>query len=356
MRIPLPPRKTSYLRALIVVTPLLLTGCAAPGPDPFAGTSTQPGQLRTLTGHELWVETVAWSPDGKLVASGAGDTTVRVWNPDTGEQVQLLHDFNGGIAQVAWSPDSKYLALVANMPRNQVQIWDAATWSRVHAWTSQREVSSVAWSPDGRSLAVGTGGQTLGNPSGESSLDVYDVSSGQAQESLMFPTVIAGVAWAPNGQYIAFGTSMEQYTPDPRGRVVLWEPAKGGGPSTGQNTRIWDNPRDDVLGLAWAPNSQTLATAGQGNTVLTWDIARTRITGSFGGFQDGVTDITWTPDGLRLAAGSRDRTARVWDVASGALLATLRHPDYVIALGWAPDSQRLVTGSADHNVRIWKVK
>ncbi len=329
---------------------VLLSACSSPLPPPPMPAS-QPALVRTLSGHTGWVETVDWSPDGRLIASGSADTTARIWEADSGRAIAALNGFRGTVTCVVWSPDSKLLATTSSEPSKTVRIWNRANWQEVRAWTpvgtdgNAAAVGCVDWSPDGRQLAINGG-----------TVAIYDVTSGEQTESLQYPYGGGGTDWSPDGRYIAFGalvpTGGAGSSATFGGKLVVWDLAAKGGTGSDKSTVMLD-----IGGAAaWSPDSQFIAAAEKDHSIQIWDFAARRIVKALFGHSDIVTSIAWSPDGTMIAASSYDRTVEVWDLVSGKSIATFVHPDIVNSIAWSPDSRFLVSGSSDHNLRIWKVK
>ena len=162
--------------------------------DAFTG-----GHVLTYRGHSSDVVTVAWSPDGKYLASGSVDTTVQVWNATTGQHIFTYGGHRDTVFAVAWSPDGKRVASASN--DGTVQEWEASTGKRIVTYSSQTTAkgvpapwNTVAWSPDGKRIAVGGNGDVqIWNAATGGNVAYYGYHGGTVHE----------VAWSADGKYLA---------------------------------------------------------------------------------------------------------------------------------------------------------
>jgi WD40 repeat protein len=271
-----------------------------------------------LRGHEWWVMSVAFSPDGKTLASGSMDQTIRFWDVATGNAIgDPLRGHEDGISSVAFSPDGKTLA--SGGMDNAIRLWDVVKgerellyWSRVALYKPGNEVMSVGFSPDGKTLASGS----------------RDVMS---------------VAFSPDGKTLASG-SMDK-------TIRLWDVATGkaiGDPLRGHE--------DGVSSVAFSPDGKTLA-SGAGKTIRLWDVATSTVNGDLlRGHVQWVVSVAFSPDGKTLASGSMDKTIRFWDVATGKATGLRRgHEDGVYSVAFSPDGKTLASGSMDGAIHLWDV-
>ncbi|WP_170990865.1 NB-ARC domain-containing protein [Herbidospora galbida] len=292
----------------------------------------------TLTGHDAGVRTVAWAPGSQRLASGADDGTARVWYPDDpGRPPVPLVGHAGSVWSVAWSPDGRRLATADG--DGTLRVWDPDAPGRPKTVLTGHAGSawSVAWSPDGRRLASGGADRTV---------RIWDVP-GPSQDTHAAPVVLAGhdgwvwsVAWSPDGRWIASAGD---------GTVRTW-PVDGGAPLalTGHAGLVWS--------VAWSPDGRRLASGGADRTVRIWELA-----GASGadaavltGHEDFVWSVAWSPDGRRLASGGQDETARVWKADAGTRsVSAADHSWRVFSVDLSPDGRRLATGTEDGAVRLW---
>jgi WD40 repeat protein/class 3 adenylate cyclase/tRNA A-37 threonylcarbamoyl transferase component Bud32 len=293
---------------------------------------TATGKLLTsLHGHTDAVWSVAWSPDGKTLASGSGDQTVKLWEAATGKLLTSLQGHTGQVIRVAWSPDGKTLA--SGSTDQTVKLWEAATGRLLTSLQGHtNSVFSVAWSPDGKTLASGSRDQTV---------NLWEAATGKLLTSLQGHTgEVYSVAWSPDGKTLTSASGDQT--------VKLWEVA------TGKLLTNLKGHTGQVWSAAWSPDGKTLASGSGDQTVKLWEAATGKLLTSLQGHTAAVYAVAWSPDGKILASGAGDQTVKLWEAGTGKLLARLQgHTDAVYSVAWSPDGKTLATGSRDKTVRLW---
>jgi WD40 repeat protein len=298
--------------------------------------------LLTYRQHTGFISSVAWSPDGKLIASGSWDRTVQVWNASTGEQIVKCDgptdahraghtDF---VSKVAWSPDGRLIASASW--DYSVQVWDAQTCQLITTYHGHHlAVSSLSWSPDGTQIASGSWDHTV---------QVWNVFDGKLKYvyTTGLTDVVNAVAWSPDGNFIAAGGG-DSY-------AYVWDATNGH-----LRTRYYDGSYP-VETLAWSPDSKWIASGGRDYMVHIWDASDgSRIIQTYSGHRKDVEALAWSPDGTMIVSGSFDHTAQVWDVKSGqTLLIYTGHSEDVVAVAWSPHDQKIASGSWDNTIRVWQ--
>jgi eukaryotic-like serine/threonine-protein kinase len=251
--------------------------------------------LRAIDGpHPAEVRALAYSPDGKALASAGEEGTIKIWEGESDAPRFWINAQQGRLYALAYSPDGK--DLVSAGADGTVRSWDPATGALRRVLQAHgTKVFSLAFSPDGQRLAtVGLSGNAK----------VWDVASGAERLALDVATTVRSyfgnaVAFSPDGRRLA--------VPRADFRVALFDS------NDGRLIRDLAGHSDDVTVIAFSPDGSRLATAGRDRTIRLWDPETGEMMFNLRGHLGGVTWITWSADGRRLMTTSEDRTGRIWD-------------------------------------------
>jgi WD40 repeat protein/serine/threonine protein kinase len=305
------------------------------------------GEARELRGHERWVYSLAFTRDGRRLATGGWDGLLRTWDPDTGELLDSLDTRAGPIHSLAFDPDGRRLATGGN---DALMLWDLRTQRLVATLRGHAgEVRCVTFRPDGRRIASAGIDRTV---------KIWDAEAGEPGVFRGQAGWITALAFAPDGRRVASGAG--DHT------LALWDPA------TGELLGHRPAHEDWVLALAYHPDGTTLASGGADNAVRTWDAATLRPRGLVAGFGHGeyVRGVAYSPDGttLAVAIGTRDHGAEqpgrvhLFDVATGKETMVYRgHRGRVLGIAFRPDGKVIATAAGVRGddpgaavVKIWE--
>jgi WD40 repeat protein len=280
------------------------------------------------------VTAVAFSPDGDQLAT-SGYHEILVWNTADGSQLRRITNVAERVYALQYSPDGKLIAVGAGTPAQlgEVKLFSAATGDQVAdlARTSDA-VFTVAFSPNGKRLATG---------GADRAIRVYDVATRKQQLAIEdHADWVMDLAWLPDGSKIVSAS---------RDKTAKVFDAR-----TGDSLITFNGHAEPVFGVAIAPDGVTAITSGRDKHLRRWNIADGREVQRIDGFGDDVLHVSVTKDG-RIFSCSADRTARL-HALDGKLLKTFSgHSDWVYALAFCTATNRLATGAFDGEIRMWNV-
>ena len=288
--------------------------------------------LPAYQGHTGWVRSITFSPDGNMLASGSEDETVRLWNVSTGQCLTTLQGHTSRVRSVAFSPDGGIIA--SSSDDQTVRLWNVSTGqclTTLHGHTSH--VRSVAFSPDGSTVVSGSEDQIV---------RLWDVSTGRCLKIFQgHSDGIRSVAFSPDGSTIVSG-SKDQI-------VRLWDV------STGQCLKILLGHISQVRSVVYSPDGNTIASSSDDQVIRLWDVSTGQCFKTLQGYINWVWSVAFSPDGNMLAC-SNDDIVRLWDISTGRCLKTLQeHIGWIWYVAFSPDGSTIASGGEDKTVRLWNV-
>jgi WD40 repeat protein len=314
--------------------------------------------LYTCYGHGSRVTALAWSPNGKWLASASYDKTVRVWDATNGAYLLTYKEHHERVNALAWSPDST--KLVSASHDGTVRVWNALSGTPIVTYSGHAgPVNAVAWSPvfsaNGTVLPshIASGGT-------DKTVHIWDSSQGINQSIFRSHTdAVYAVAWSPDGKRVA--SAGEDRC------VLVWYPVKEQSKKSFFTTltSLLSTQRDilkmqshdgRVNGLAWSPDSKYIASASSDHWVLIRDAFAGTTAYSYGIGRKGMKNcVAWAPNGKHIASGGNDKTVELWSTTTKSSSFVYHgHVGYVTAIAWSPDSTRIASAGVDRIIQVWQ--
>jgi WD40 repeat protein len=301
-------------------------------------------KVMVCQGHTGWVHSVAFSPCGTLLASGSEDETIRLWDIQTGQCVATLEGHTNWVWSVTFSPDGSTLASGSN--DHTIRVWQVKTGQCLQVLRGHSGwVWSVAFSPDGSLLASG---------STDHSVRLWEMPTGtcvgllEGHGNWVQAVGFSPIASSDQGFWLASGS--HDHT------IRLWDV------KTGECLKVLEGHRNWVQSLAFSPQSgdargtPLLASSSNDQTVKLWNFSSGQCLRTLKSASQDIWSIAFTPDGLTIASGGSDQMVNLWDVQTGYCLRTLQgYNGGILSASFSPDGSLLATGGSDRTIRLWSM-
>jgi hypothetical protein len=284
----------------------------------------------------VWVNSVSYSPDGRYIASGSYDGTIKIWDATTGALVRTLTGHSDWVFSVSYSPDGRYIA--SGSRDGTIKIWDATTgalsYVRSRGIVDLGSIASVIV-PMGVILPRGVGMT--------GTIKIWDATTGAELRTLTgHSDWVSSVSYSPDGRYIASGS--EDNT------IKIWDA------TTGALVRTLTGHSSVVYSVSYSPDGRYIASGSWDGTIKIWDATTGALVRTLTGHSGYVLSVSYSPDGRYIASGSWDGTIKIWDATTGTLVRTLTgHSSGVNSVSYSPDGRYIASGSWDATVKVWAV-
>jgi WD40 repeat protein len=335
-------------------------------------------RIATLPDHTRWVNSVAFSPDGKWFATASDDETVIVWDASRLEKAVVLTGHDRPVKSVAFSPDGKLLASASEAEDNATILWDVGRWEEIRkvpvfngSWghlhfTSdgrylfssflglQRPTSGPTWDLvtekqatgfselqwGGNDIAISPDGHLIVGVDGQGYVMFADLNRRRFLEKIRAHRFHGrAMAFSPDGRLLASGAE----------DIVLWDPST--------RTRLQRLEHStDVWCLAFSPDGRWLVSSHSDGAIVLWDVEEREAVANLNEHYRSVRSVAFSADGKRLASASEDRSIIIWDTERNRKEAVLvGHNTRVTAVAFSPDGQSVASSDQDAEVRLWDV-
>ena len=291
-------------------------------------------EYNTLSNHDAAVNSVVFSDDGRLLASGSQDNTIKIWQND-GKLLQTLLEHKDGVFSVIFSPDNQYL--IAGSFDNTVSLW---RYNSTKGLFENRPFVTISEPDELWAIAFNPNNNIVATATQNGKVKFWTLDGKLIKTIAAHNKKIWGLNFSPDGKY--FVTASADNT------IKIWD-------SEGRFLKTLVSHKDEVLSVNFSPDSKQIVSGSKDETVKIWDLTG-KLLHTFEEHTNEVLDVRFSPDGKLIASASADDTVRVWDVALKKQYQDIGYGSKAIEVSFSPDGKTLATASGDKTVKLSYLK
>ncbi|MGK7926668.1 MAG: WD40 repeat domain-containing protein [Spirulina sp.] len=289
--------------------------------------------LRVLEGHTAAVMSLAFSPDGQILASGGSqiDASIYIWNPNSGRRLKRNRLQNGRVTAIAIAAEGELIVSSSDVAGVSLWEWQNRRRNENERWIlgHKHNILSLTISPDNQVLITG----------GLDGIRLWNLRGMKPLYTLVRFELVTALALHPNGYILVSGTQ--------GGNLKLWDL------KTGENLREIEAHDDTINTLAFTPDGRTLISGSSDRTIKLWRSATGQLLNTLEGAGGTINAIAVHPSGLLFASGSRNGI-QLWDIEKGETINNFTgYSDWVETVAFSPDGRMLASGGFDNQVKLW---
>ncbi len=290
--------------------------------------------IRSISDHKKPVNSIAFSPDGQIIASGSADGNVKLWESSSGKQIKSLIRHPYPIISIAFSPDGNILACGSDS--GSIALWDLNYKEKIRTFKEHEgKVWSILFSNDGKLIVSSSDDKTI---------RLRDMESGKEIKTLRWHTgSVNTIALAKDNKTLLSGSS--------DGTIVIWDI------TTGESIkRIKTDP---INSIDLSPDGKHVATGSSDGKIKIWNLETADEEISFTDQKGSVgigSCLRFSPDGRLIAWGANDSTITIKEISTGKAVANLRlHKKGINSIAFSPDGKILASAGEDNDIKLWKL-
>ena len=287
--------------------------------------------IRTLQGHNSWINALALTPDCRNIVSASSDNTLKIWNLENGKEISMLRGHTGAVNALALTSDGQ--RIISGSDDKTLKIWNFETCRELQTIQGHTSwVSAIAVTPDNKRVISGSWDRTI---------KIWDIETGQEIQTLYgHSSPINVLVLTSRGKKLVSGSD--------DGSIKIWDL------EINSELQTFQGHASPIRAISLTPDGKKVISGSDDRTIKIWDLDTGRELQTLQGHIGSIRAISLTPDGKRVISGSDDRTIKIWDLDTGNELQMLHgHTNSVRVLAVTSDGSNVVSGSDDGTIKVW---